>query len=471
MDRRQAAFTVTLALATALAGSAGAADRAERVVSPAERTSLSLTLYQDDTALVRDRRAVTLDKGATTLVWEGVSREAHTASGLLSAPNLSVQVQGFDTAGASGERLLSGSVGKNVVVVWRDAAGSEREQRARVLAAQGTPLFDVEGKVVAGQPARIVYDSLPAGLRTVPVFNADITAQTAGKRQVELSYMTGGLGWQADYVAELMPGGTNIMLSAWTTLTNASGIDYPNARVSVVAGRPSQGGSPPRQPLTALVTANAKTLDSLPAADLGPYHLFTLPQRVSLRDGERTQAMLLAPSLVKVKRELVLGPLPAAAWRGTFGAGPPQNPMAMLQLENTVGAGLGRPLPSGTLRLYQRGADGALVFLGQDLLTATPDHGTARIAIGQAFDVTARRVQTDFQRVSADVSEAAWEVHLSNAGDSPAVLVVHEVFGGDWLVVDESQPHRRDDAFGASWTTTVPAKGQSLLRYRVRVRG
>jgi len=192
---------------------------------------------------------------------------------------------------------------------------------------------------------------------------------------------------------------------------------------------------------------------------------------VTLHQGERTQAVLLTPTIVKVERELVLDPLPAYAWRGRVGDQVAQNPVAILKLDNSAAAGLGRPLPAGALRVYQRGHDGGLAFLGEDRLTATPEHGSARIAIGQVFDVTARRVQVDFQHVSAEVAEAAYEVRLANAGDKPVALTVREAFGADWLVVEESVPHRRLDAFTAAWTATIPAKGETVLKYRVRVKG
>ncbi|MDA8231955.1 MAG: DUF4139 domain-containing protein [Magnetospirillum sp.] len=458
-----------IALAALFCAPAFGAGPAEKVVSPGDRTGLSLTLYQDDNALVRDRRAVSLDRGTTTLVWEGVARGARTATGILSGSNLTVRTQGFDVEGATGERLLAGAVGKDVTVLWRDADGGERAEQARVLAARGTPLFDVGGKVVAGQPDRIVYDSLPAGLRTMPTFTGQVSSEAAGRRDVELSYMTGGLSWQADYVGELAPAGDRLVLSAWTTLTNDSGMDFPNARVAVVAGRPNRTlAMEPRRGMPAAAAPGAPPPPDHDA--VGPYHEFVLPEPVSLLNGERTQAVLIPPGAVKVQRELVFEPLPSYAWRGRFGEAK-QNPVAILKLDNALASGLGKPLPAGVLRIYQRGRDGALTFLGEDRLAATPVHGIARIAVGQAFDVAARRSQTDFQHVSADVSESAFEVRLTNAGDKAVPVTVRETFGSDWLVLEESQPHHRDDAFGASWTTTIPAKGETTLKYRVRVKG
>ncbi len=466
MLRRLAVLTFAACLCLpALAG-----EISDHPVLVSERAGLALTLYQDDNALVRDRRMVSLDKGPALLVWDGVAREARVATGMLSAPNLAVHSQGFDIEGASSERLLADAVGKEVTLVWRESGGAEREERARVLSAHGTPLFEVAGRVVAGQPARIIYDALPPGLRPQPTFTAAITADSGGKREAELAYMTGGLSWQADYTAEYNPGDSHITLSAWTTLSNTSGADFPQAQIALVAGRPNRVAEIRPRAMGAMMTAAAAPA-APPAEALGPYHLFQLPEPVTLRDGERIQAILLAPTLVKIERELILDPLPPYAWRGKFGETPRQFATAILKLTNTKTAGLGQPLPAGTLRVYQRGPGGTLAFMGEDHLPATPEQASAHIAIGQAFDVTAQRRQTDFQHVSAEVAEAAFDLHVANAGDKPATVNLRETFGGDWLVLEESLPHRREDAFTAKWVVTVPAKGETVVSYRVRVKG
>ncbi len=460
MPRRIALFLIAAPLVAGPIAAPAHGAVPNRTTTSAARMGLALTLYQDATALVHDRRAVYLGKGLSHLVWEDVARQTRTATGILSGPGLSVRNQSFDIDEASGQRLLAHAVGKTVGVVWPGGDGAVLQ--ARVISAGPDPVFSIDGKVVAGQPARIIYNSLPPELRTRPVYTATVNSTRAGRHTLDLSYMTGGLGWRADYIAEVAPHGDHITLSGWTTFTNNSGINYPNARVSVVAGRPNRpGGTSPR------IAATANTGQPL----FGLYHIFTLPYRVSLRNGQSTQAVLLPATRVKVRRELVLAPLPVYAWRSRFGETPREHPVSTLVIDNVSADGLGRPLPSGLVRLYRRTRAGTLAFIGEDRLPATPVGDTARLAVGQSFDVTARRIQTDFEHISADVSEAAYEVRLANAGPKPVEVTVRESFGGDWLVLEENVPHHRDSALSASWTVTVPAKGRTVLRYRVRVRG
>lgn len=466
--RRRLALLTACALLPVLA----AAGFADTVLAPSERSGLALTLTQDDTALVRDRRAATLERGSQVLVVEGVARQARDTSAMLGGGGIAVHDQGFRLGGIDADALLAAAIGQEVTVVWRDAAGAEREERARIIAAGPQPVFQAGGKVVAGMPARILYDALPPDLRGQPAYRATVAVEQGGKREIELAYLTGGLSWQADYVAELAPAEDRLALSAWATLTNNAGADFPNARVQVMAGDVNTVADAP-MPVRALraekvLMASAAMAPPPPVREAaGPYHLYTLPQPVSLKDGERKQVALMAPQTLTAERQLVLDPLPPHAWRDRAAEPAPQHPAAVLRLKN----GGAEPLPAGTIRVFQRAKDGGATFLGEDRLAATPAGGSARIALGRAFDLTARRVQTDFNRVSADITEAQWQVKLANAGDNPAKVTVRESFGGDWLVLDESAKHAKENAFTAAWTVTVPAKGETTLTYRARVKG
>ncbi|MBX9633814.1 MAG: DUF4139 domain-containing protein, partial [Magnetospirillum sp.] len=349
---RRLAFATVAALLPLLA----AAGLADTVLSSTERSGLGLTITQDDTALVRDRRSVSLDKGVQNLVVEGVARQARDASAMLSAPGMVVREQGFELAGLDGERLLAAALNQDVTIIWRDGNGAEREERAKILAAGPQPVFQIGAKVVAGTPVRVLYDSLPATLRAAPAVRAAVTAETAGKRELDLTYLTNGLNWQADYVAELNPSDDSVSLSAWATLTNGSGADFQNAKIQLLAGEVNRAPEPPApRAMRAEKMLMAAAGPITPTREaLGGYHLYTLPQPVSLKEGERKQVALLPSQVLGVERALILDPLPPYAWRDRSSDQPAQHPVAVLRLKNSGT----EPLPAGTIRVFQRAKDG-----------------------------------------------------------------------------------------------------------------
>ncbi len=459
---------LALAAAAALLPLMAVSGTAETVADDTARLGLDLSITQSDQALVHDRRQVMLGKGDESVVFPGIAREAVDDSADLTGDGVTVSRQSFSLAGLDADRLLALSVGREVSVIWPGSSGAAgTEQRVTVLSAGPQPVFLADGKMISGTPARIIHDDLPPGLTSKPAFRADINSTAPGKRVLDLAYLVRGVSWQADYVLDLPADSDQATLSAWATLTNRSGTDFPQARIRLLAGDINRAGgiramradAPP-------MLKEARMEPGLSPETLETYHLYTLEQPVSLRDGERQQSALLAPVAVTAERKLVLDPLPSPAWKARSTETPVQNPWAVLTLKNAAT----QPLPAGTVRVFQRTKDGGGVFLGEDRLSATPKGESVHINLGRAFDVLAKRSQSDFTRVAADVTEAAWDVRLSNAGDRPVKVQVRESFGGEWLVVDESQRHAKDNATTASWTMSVPARGESTLKYRVRVR-
>lgn len=442
--------------------------RAQTVLGDESRDALTLTVTQGAPSLVSERRHADLAAGDQALVIEPVARRVRVDSGSLSAAGVTVLSQQWDVNGIDAANLLAAHRGKDVTVIWRGANGSEREERATVLATDGQPVFRIGGRVVSGQPERVVYDTLPPGLRAVAAYGADIHADKSGKRTLELSYMTDGLSWQPAYVVE-MNGSGKAMLSSWAELRNDSGVDFINAHIRMIAGDMNVTPAAPlrlnRLEKSMMAASVAADNGSAPQA-LGPYHIYDLSRPLSLRDGESTQVPLLAPVRLNAERRLELPPLPLHAWAGRFADDAPQHPDAVLALRNTSD----QPLPAGPVHLFQRGKDGGLAPTGADRLPMVPTGAPFRLTLGRAFDVTAQRVQTDVEKISPEITETAWEVRLNNAGADPAKVLISEVFSGEWLVLEESQRHEKSDATHAGWTVDIPARDEAVLRYRVRIK-
>jgi hypothetical protein len=146
-----------------------------------------------------------------------------------------------------------------------------------------------------------------------------------------------------------------------------------------------------------------------------------------------------------------------------------------VQFENRESAGLGLPMPAGIVRVYKKDSAGNAQFIGEDRIDHTPKNEKVRLKLGEAFDVTAEKKQTDFRRRepanrASYVYESGYEIVLRNAKKEPATVIVREPIPGDWKILEESAPHAKVAAGTAQWRIAVPAEGSSTLRYRVQVR-
>jgi hypothetical protein len=146
-----------------------------------------------------------------------------------------------------------------------------------------------------------------------------------------------------------------------------------------------------------------------------------------------------------------------------------------VQFENRESARLGLPMPKGIVRVYKKDSAGNAQFVGEDRIDHTPKNETVRLKLGEAFDVTADKKQTDFKRRDtyspwSYVHESAYEIVLKNAKKEAVTVVVREPVYGDWSMLQETHRHVKAASGTAEWNVRVPAEGSATLKYRVLVR-
>jgi len=461
-----------LLFGSALLAMTASAALAETVLDTSTRTDLSLTVYQNGLGFVRDVRKANLRDNSQTFVFEGISTQLTPDSLLISGKGFQVQERRFDFDLLTSTALLEKSVGKKVKFRrFNVVTGKDDIIEATILSAIGQPVIERDGKIEVGQPGMLILDKMPEGLRAKPALTARINATKKGETHMALAYLSGGLKWHTSYSAELSGDSKNLTLQSWANLTNASGMDYHNASLSLAAGQVNRQSITPNfqralradaAPVMAMSGAMEKTA-SAPQA-VGALHLYNLPGKIDLNDKETKQVALMAPLNFKSKRVLVhrFGP----SYGEIRTDSPAIHPDVELNFTNTAH----NPLPDGIVRLYRRDAQGQLQFVGEDNLSRTPAKAKATLHPGESFDVTIKRSQTDFTRKGKDSFEAAYKVVVKNVKKSDETVRIENVFPGQWTLEDVSQKPDSLENNTAIWTLNVPAGKEKILTYRVDVR-
>ncbi|MCM2289938.1 MAG: DUF4139 domain-containing protein [Sulfuritalea sp.] len=455
-------------------GALQAADPAREVSSAAaDREAVAVTVYNDDLALVKERRRVELPAGLTRLSLRDVAAQLRPETALLravSGPSLQLLEQNFDFDLLTPQKLLEKYVGREVTVIRsHPTTGEEKREKATVLAAgQGTVLRFAD-RIETGVPGRLAFDSVPPNLRDRPTLSVLLDAG-GGKQAVELSYLTGGLSWKADYVANLSVDGKSLDLNAWVTLTNRSGAGFDDATLQLVAGSVNRVRQQDTRvyALAAPAPARAKAAEATQEALLD-YHLYSFERPTSIADNQTKQLALLSASAVPVRREYLLAGN-EYYYRDRYGQiGQKLKPAVFLEFDNKGGQ-LGKPLPAGIVRVYARDSKGAAQFVGEDRISHTAKNERLKLRLGEAFDITAERKQTSYRKLADNVIESAWRIELRNAKDEAVTVKVQEPMPGDWEMLQESHKHSKESARAASWNVAVPAGGAAVLDYTVRVK-
>jgi hypothetical protein len=457
----------------------------ETLTTTRDQQSLAVTIYNNNLALVKDLREVKLPKGEVSLAFQEVSAQIRPETAglrnLTADKGFWINEQNFDFDLLSPDKLLEKYVGETVTVLTQvpnaDGAGSrEKREDALVLATNGGVVLKFADRIETRAPGRIIFPRVPGNLRARPTLVLSLHSPEARAQKLELSYLTGGLSWRADYVANLAPDEQTLDLAGWVTLTNQSGSAYPNATLQLVAGDVNR--VQPQTRAGAMLSAGvamARKEAAMQEESLFEYHLYTLDRPTTLNENQTKQVALLTAQKVPVRKEYVV--------RGEFanylaqddGPGAAVKVGVFVEFKNSAEAHLGMPLPKGVVRAYKRDSAGRQQFVGEYGIDHTPKNETVRLKLGDAFDLTARRKQTDFKNLGKDgkfghVTETAFQVELKNAKPEPVTVTVLEPIYGDWEILQKSHPFTKEAAGTAKFLVTIPAEGTSTLTYRVRVR-
>ncbi len=476
---KQNHLLVGIVAASVMTGSM-AAPKNERLTTLSDQREVAVTIYNENLALVKDSRRVKLDRNFNQLAWREVSSVMRPETALLrnlSNPDgMSLIEQNFDFDLLTPQKLLEKYIGSDVTVISvNPATGIEKRETANVLATNGGVVLKFADRIETGVPGRLAFSSVPDNLRDKPTLVISLSSAAAGEQDLELSYLTGGLSWKADYVAELNAKEDHLDINGWVTLNNRSGGSYNNAKLQLVAGDVNRvreelalGRSLPMMAKAAVAEAN------MSQESLFEYHLYTLDRPTTIADNQMKQVALLSASSVPVKKELLFQGQ-NYYYSGQFGElGQKLKAGVFVEFTNKDN-GLGMPLPKGVVRVYKKDSKGNAQFIGEDRIDHTPKNETIRLKLGDAFDVTADRKQTDFKKLAGSsrynyVFESAYEITIKNAKSEAVTVKVSEPMPGDWQMQSESHPHTKASADTAVWKINVPAEGKTVLTYRVQVR-
>jgi len=428
----------------------------------------SLTIYNDGRVLVRRTIALALPKGSSA---QRVTLGALDPASLFSLDSM-VTIDGLTYDGAVDEgSVLRRSVGRRVVFRLPETTDTVS---ALVLGVDPLRLQLPDGRVSFSPPGAAMYpgDVVVAD----PTASLRLTSRRATDR-LRLGYFTAGAAWRASYQVVLGPGEARVSGGA---VVESQTLRAEEAELQLLAGAVSRAEEAPRppMPLQEARMAAAVAYDKVATEQrVGEFHLYSLPGRTTLLPGLTSTIALFAPAGVKYERSYVVhGQVP---WWGMLPqqGDETQVPVEVfytLQRPRKTEFG-DRPLPGGVVRLFQTDSAGRAQLVGEATMDHTAAGENVRLSAGTAFDLTARRSQTSYvtRRDSTKAgprteATAGYRVTIRNASDTAATVEVREERAGEWSVIDSSVPPEKLSSTVTRFRVKVPARGETVLTYRVR---
>lgn len=431
-----------------------------------DQKNISVTVYNQNLALVKDVRTVKLRSGSLDLRFKDVASNIDPTSvsfKSLSDPKaFSILEQNYEYDLITPERLMEKYLNKEV-----DLLQPSGIQRATLLSSNEGYVYKIGERIHLQPPGQVILPKLPENLVSRPTLVWTLDNRKAMDHTVEASYLTGGLEWSVNYVLLADKDDRQVDLTGWVTLNNNSGAEYRNADLTLVAGDVHRAQRQSPLPMAAKTRMDSSSGGGFQEAPLFEYHSYHLARPATLKDRQIKQLTLLDAKGVPVVKRFFFQPNSYPVW---YQSSERQKAKVSVSLEfpNSKAANLGMPLPKGLMRVYQADASNQLQFVGEDAIDHTPRDERVRIKLGEAFDLVGERWQTNFKRLGEHSSEASYKISLRNHKNVPVTVNAVEKLGGDWDIVEKSQDFTKTDSNTVEFKVDLPSGQERTLSYTVR---
>ena len=432
----------------------------------------SLSVYRDGRVIVRRTLPQALQQGRNALTLRLDALDPATLFSTDTSVSVASATVRYPTTKAD---ALARAIGQTLLFV-RSVGDTVKAGVVRV----DPPQYRLaDGRLLLEQPGEPLF---PAELvRTGP--EAQVVLDAARSRQrTEIAYVAQGVTWEALY--QVLVTGARCQVSGTATVTSQS-LRADSADVQLVAGAISRTRGPAAMPAPMIdrmmVAGQAEAKMDVGEQAVGETHVYQLPGRLSIEPNAAVTTALFPHSSAPVIQELIVpGVLP---WRGWIGQTPEPNRVPV-QVWYTVKRALktafgDRPLPAGTVQLYQADSSGRVQLIGEASNDHTAPGRDLRVQSGDAFDITAQRVQTDYNQEQLPPERrgmparqrvtASYRVTVSNAKTELVTLDVREAHFGNWKITESSVTSEKLSSTESRFRLSVPAGGTATLTYTVQL--
>ncbi|MFQ5636483.1 MAG: DUF4139 domain-containing protein [bacterium] len=428
----------------------------------AQDNEVSLTVYNDNLALVREVRTIALKKGVSDVRFQDVASRIDPTSvyfSSLTAPEkVMILEQNYEYDLVNSEKILQKYLDQKINITAKE--GKFYSGTLLSAASHDIILQEEDGKIKIvnrGSVETMDFPKLPDGLITRPTLVWSLDCQKSGDHKIEVGYLTSGIQWHAEYVGVTNKEDSKLDLGAWVSIDNKSGATYENAKLKVVAGDVHRARAPVRPLSLARRTLAESAPDHFEEKAFFEYHLYTLQRRTTVTNHQVKQISLIENTEVAVAKKYAFD-----------GARDGRRVRVNLEFENKKRVGLGIPLPAGKIRIYKEDDDKSLIFIGEDFIEHTPKDEKVRIYVGNAFDIVGERTQKDRRSVGKNSWEETWEIKLRNHKDAAVAVAVVERLNFDWEIGRTSHEYQKKNATTIEFSVEIPQDGEGVVEYVVR---
>jgi len=385
------------------------------IVSAQESTSVTIT--NQNLGLVKEERVLNLEKGRQQTNLEDIPALINPASVLIES-DFNVLEQNFEYDLISVDKILQKSLEKEIIIDHPEQGRIEGTLLSAT--SQNMILKSTDGMmqiVPRNNKQKISLKGLAADKQPFiirPTLVWDVKASKKGSFNTNVSYLTKGLTWNADYVGLLNEDDSKITLSSWVTINNTSGKTFRDTKLKLMAGDLNLVQSGRQRPSRSYDVRPIKKPDaSFSEKAFFEYHLYDLNRQTDLQNNQIKQIQLFGETTGEINKIYRVN------------SHSPEKTAVIISFKNSKKNNLGMPLPQGIIRLYKKDGD-EREFVGENRISHTPKNEKIDIETGKAFDIVSERTVKVVKRLSKRSERRTVEYKIRNHKKEPVSIEIVE---------------------------------------------
>jgi len=427
-------------------------------LSFAQSLYANMTIYKDGFALIKQPVLwEELESDQNIIIWDILPIGIVQSSPFLSLDNANVLIQSFNQDVFRFSDRLYNYLGTKVdvkLINENDMNGTLVEVTDKTLTLQR------RRSVISFNRDRIDYINIPGMMENIqfkPTLKWTIeTEQETDTIAGNLTYLTSGFDWNANYRFIVEPNGDKAQFISEASVMNNSNINFENITLSLVEG---QLNMDTQQNSQMRFFENKSSKPTAKISQLGDYHIYSINSDISLISKETIITRLYSSRKVSFNKTYLFE---------NDERGQKEEPLSVeYAIPNTAQNNLGLPMPQGKIQLYQLLSNGNIEFIGQDNIMQIPKNETATVSSGKAFDVIGERKVLNYDRQRKS-EEASISVKISNTLNKSIDVRLIEHIYGDWVVRNASSNYRKVDASTIHFSLSISPESSRTITYTYR---
>ena len=425
----------------------------------------NMTVYKDNIALVKEPVQWDVLPGVSEITYDQLPDGVIPNSPFLMLEDAVVHYQRFNNDVFRGNEYFKGKIGAYVYV----RVHNDKIHEGTLIEFNNSSISLKTRKEIKTISRNRVDYMYTRDSETIPQLRPELAwdiyiskIPQTGSINGNLVYLSTGFDWNAVY--RFILNGKKGELISEAVVSNSSNVDFTQYSMKLVEGNLQKKGTRPQPVYRAEARSGAMAYNtqSPPVAaesTLGDFHIFSLPEKIDLKQNQSVTVRLYEPRKVDFNRTFV--------FKNSERSKKEEPLQIEIQLANTKENGLNIPLPRGKISLYLQSPDGSLEYAGEDDLKQIPKGETATISGGRAFDVIGKRIVLHYDRQRKS-EEASIEIIIKNKKNTAVNIRLEERIHGDWIVRNASDNYIKKDASTIYFPFTVEAGGSKTVTYTYR---